>query len=134
MKRWRGPRLLRGACSGSASSASAATLEGRTFLVGHASPDAVLLIGLHGELETRLDDGTALTYRLGARLAGLLLELRLSLVGPEEEHVVIAAARSLLLPLELVGVVDGGLYFVPPLCIRESDPSCEDVLASRPRR
>jgi len=88
--------------------AGATTLERRTLLVREATPDSILLVGVHGELEARLRHGAALAYGLGARLSGLLLEFGLSLVGAEEQCVVIFSTGGLFLPVELLNGIHHG--------------------------
>ncbi len=87
---------------GGAASPGPATLQRAPLFVRVATPDAVALVGLHGELEARLPHGAGVADRLGLRLAGLALELGFAVVGAEEETVVIGTTGGVLLLLELL--------------------------------
>jgi hypothetical protein len=87
---------------GSSPGPGAPALQGGSFLVREPAPDPVLLVRLHGELQARLDHGAALANSLGARLSGLLLELRLALLA-EEQDVVVGTTDGAVLPVQFFG-------------------------------
>src|SRR5688500_5482832 len=87
---------------GRSASAGSAPLERATFLVRVSAPDAVALVGLHGELQAGFLDRTAPADRFRLRLTRLALELRFAILGSEEQQVVVLTTSSILLPLELL--------------------------------
>jgi len=97
-------------------------LERRPLLVGKATPDSVLLVRVHCELEAGTAYRAALADRLRARFPSLLLELGFALLTKEKD-VVVLPTGGLLLPVQPLGGI-GESQFLLLLLLRRLSAPC----------